>query len=976
MNIQQIIKEFDAEYYLELYSDLRNNNIYTRDNALRHFLQHGYKEGRKYKRTQAITNISKNYIFDNNSRNDYYGLISNFKFSKKKNFNNTHSWQAVENAISIIHNDIATITFDTFLEGSFLLEKNTESYKKEWVGILHYVPSKNKKYNENKEISENIFDNIYFIESLKYCKGLFTLSTYHKKYIDDTLKSLNLDIQVQNIIHPTYIDVIDENKFNIQKYNQNKKIIQIGWYNQRQTTIYLLHFKYPKYILLKKGTQQLQYLNKELSLIDKKNIYSANIPKIINEVDDYNYNKLLGESIIFLDFYDVSSSNIVLECINSNTPLLVNNIGGISEYLGNDYPFYYSSIEEASIKLENTDLIIATTEYLKKMDKTRFTFVSFIHDIIYSNIHIHINSYDKIQTYDILIKKLKNTYNNLENLHIDWYFYIHYNNLIHEKHVVFNKNQKYRISDIHDFIFIIRVAYKEFLFKIFDKNTLQNDKSMEYTLLYEAMKNNTFNTFDTIIKYIHSSNEYIVKSNSYGLYTQKLITNIEQPKIKSDIVYIDKNKKQSITIICLFRDNENILNNFLHQFIECEEYYKQYIFEYVFYENDSVDKTLTLLQEFLHARNGYVISDILRTEKYGDTMELERVKNMSYYRNQSIKKRADFTSDWTMVIDTDIYFEKDIIHRFIDTYNTLLRNNNNQTIGMLLPNGLDINIECKNRAYHKCNMYHYYDTWAFIDRENNNYLEYGEDNGKQSRCNPFKYCDKDIQDWYNDMPVEVHSGFGGLFFMPTHILQNKDVFWSYFDFKFDKNGGCEHWLFCKRVRKYGKIYICPNVFCFHDRLNLNVKNNELFHTKKSIITKKTDYILSTISSEPYDNTIKDDLNYDTDTDTERNDYNKDIDGNDVIEKNNIVSNYNNNDYDVSDNDDDIHIILNNIDEFDNNKIFLDKDIEQANTISNKNTDNVEANKDSIDDIDKTENILNEIIDLYNMNTSTNVKKNK
>ena len=86
MNIQQIIKEFDAEYYLELYSDLRNNNIYTRDNALRHFLQHGYKEGRKYKRTQAITNISKNYIFDNNSRNDYYGLISNFKFSKKKKF--------------------------------------------------------------------------------------------------------------------------------------------------------------------------------------------------------------------------------------------------------------------------------------------------------------------------------------------------------------------------------------------------------------------------------------------------------------------------------------------------------------------------------------------------------------------------------------------------------------------------------------------------------------------------------------------------------------------------------------------------------------------------------------------------------------------------------------------------------------------------------------------------------------------------
>ena len=84
----------------------------------------------------------------------------------------------------------------------------------------------------------------------------------------------------------------------------------------------------------------------------------------------------MSQSVVFLDLYDAIANNAVIECISRQTPILVNPIDSVVEYLGKDYPFYYYSLDEAAEKLEDDDLIQETSEYLQSckrlVDKSKF----------------------------------------------------------------------------------------------------------------------------------------------------------------------------------------------------------------------------------------------------------------------------------------------------------------------------------------------------------------------------------------------------------------------------------------------------------------------------------------------------------------------------------------------------------------------------------------------------------------------------
>ena len=76
------------------------------------------------------------------------------------------------------------------------------------------------------------------------------------------------------------------------------------------------------------------------------------------------YDKLLSGNIVFLDLYDANANNSIVECIARCTPVLVNPLPAVREYLGKDYPFYFNNLEEAAHKAQDIDLIKKTHEYL------------------------------------------------------------------------------------------------------------------------------------------------------------------------------------------------------------------------------------------------------------------------------------------------------------------------------------------------------------------------------------------------------------------------------------------------------------------------------------------------------------------------------------------------------------------------------------------------------------------------------------
>ena len=90
---------------------------------------------------------------------------------------------------------------------------------------------------------------------------------------------------------------------------------------------------------------------------------------------------------MFIDVQDASAMNGVIECMQRNTPLLVCKHPAIIEYLGEKYPFYFESLEEANRKANDISLIYETHLYLKNMNKKKIQVDTFYNDFVHSKIY-------------------------------------------------------------------------------------------------------------------------------------------------------------------------------------------------------------------------------------------------------------------------------------------------------------------------------------------------------------------------------------------------------------------------------------------------------------------------------------------------------------------------------------------------------------------------------------------------------------
>ena len=98
--------------------------------------------------------------------------------------------------------------------------------------------------------------------------------------------------------------------------------------------------------------------NIELTEKQKKSV------QLIDHLSNDEYDKLLTQNIVFLDLYDSSANNAIIECIARGTPLLINKHPAVIEYLGEEYPFYFENYNDATNKLNDINLIKYTNEYL------------------------------------------------------------------------------------------------------------------------------------------------------------------------------------------------------------------------------------------------------------------------------------------------------------------------------------------------------------------------------------------------------------------------------------------------------------------------------------------------------------------------------------------------------------------------------------------------------------------------------------
>lgn len=229
----------------------------------------------------------------------------------------------------------------------------------DWIGILH-VPFDAPKWFEYDVSPESIFKTKLWNDSLPYCRGVICLT----EDLRQDLVCWYPDLATLVIKHPTELQV---QKFNWTEYEINPRLFQAGDWLRRLQFIYEINApKHKKIMLMKPHTTE--FLRREIEVLGDYRNQSVNVIDFLNNQE---YDELLSSSVAVLWLYGTAANNIVIECIARCTPLLVNPLPGVVEYLGADYPLYIRSVEEANSLLQDRDKIRAGYDYLVANEQLR-----------------------------------------------------------------------------------------------------------------------------------------------------------------------------------------------------------------------------------------------------------------------------------------------------------------------------------------------------------------------------------------------------------------------------------------------------------------------------------------------------------------------------------------------------------------------------------------------------------------------------
>ena len=236
------------------------------------------------------------------------------------------------------------------------LRNDPQPYTRPWIGFWHNPPSVHERFRQvgHGHAPSDILARGLWQESAPYCLGLFTLSQHLQRWLEP-----RVPVPVCSLLHPTGAPSAT---FSARRYanNAHKKIIQIGWWLRRFDSLCALEVPGLEKAALSPFPGAPDWYTAE-GWAD----YEASDVTQLAYLDDRAYDELLAENIVFLDLYDSSANNAIVECIARLTPVLVNPLPAVVEYLGAGYPLYFSNLSEAAVKAQDMQLVIAAHHYLR-----------------------------------------------------------------------------------------------------------------------------------------------------------------------------------------------------------------------------------------------------------------------------------------------------------------------------------------------------------------------------------------------------------------------------------------------------------------------------------------------------------------------------------------------------------------------------------------------------------------------------------
>ena len=247
------------------------------------------------------------------------------------------------------------IWLDDFADASFAWRSGARPIQEPWVAIFHHPVEVNSPLKEEAEFTwDNTLNrrNIW-ARSRDFLKGAVCLS----QQLADHVRA-KLGIPVIALPHPTPCDRPTW-KSGVFKARSDGYFI-------RDTRILHKMQKSPSYDY--ERTAQFLPWHRSRDARLKTPLETGVRVTDVQYMQPATYDTWMARGVHITYLYGACANNVVIECMARCTPLLVNPLPTVVEYLGRQYPLYFETPQEAFDLLHDVDRVMCAHEYLKGVD--------------------------------------------------------------------------------------------------------------------------------------------------------------------------------------------------------------------------------------------------------------------------------------------------------------------------------------------------------------------------------------------------------------------------------------------------------------------------------------------------------------------------------------------------------------------------------------------------------------------------------
>lgn len=265
------------------------------------------------------------------------------------------------------------------IEEWFLWERRGP-IQRDWIGIAHMLTRDllpDHQADDPLLVLDTYLDSPEFATSAATCAALVFFTTEVERAATKLLQAKGYtNIKTCVIRHPIAVVEDDVVEFDASVdlpaiLSDSSAVILLGQQYRRIATLHKLK-THRKKIWLPSRTDE-EFLNrrtqKELSIENA----TADASVIIERVEsNEDYDRLVKQNIVVIDFWAAAANNAVMEAIALKAPFFIRRLPGPEEYLGTDYPLFFSSVEELERIISDPallkDVMTRGHSYLQSID--------------------------------------------------------------------------------------------------------------------------------------------------------------------------------------------------------------------------------------------------------------------------------------------------------------------------------------------------------------------------------------------------------------------------------------------------------------------------------------------------------------------------------------------------------------------------------------------------------------------------------